>query len=162
MKITNMINNSTNYFITISCRKWKPLPPQPDTHLIPFIGYGGANFGKRATFSSNRGGLSDTCKKLLKKLNDANKIIFLEIDEYLTSQVCSFCGKRSLDNVKGYWDSPLYSILSCKSCNIVMQRDVNAARNIHGILISLLTKGIRPPILSRSNPPPPHTTSPST
>ncbi|CAO3644092.1 unnamed protein product [Cunninghamella blakesleeana] len=67
--------------------KWKPLPSQVDAYLISFIGYGNANFGRTSSIKGKSKGIPDLCK-MLRKLNGANKIVLLEIYEYLTSKVC--------------------------------------------------------------------------
>ncbi len=51
-----------------------------------------------------------------------HKINFQLINEYLTSKLCSRCGH--------YKDVGSAKIYECESCGLVIDRDVNAAKNI--------------------------------
>ena len=54
----------------------------------------------------------------------ANKVNYKLINEKHTSQACSICGtiKKDLGGLKIY---------KCNSCNVEINRDINAARNIY-------------------------------
>ncbi|MBY9008203.1 MAG: transposase [Candidatus Lokiarchaeota archaeon] len=50
-----------------------------------------------------------------------NRISFKKIPAYKTSQICSCCGKEGLRKGK---------LFICKHCNLHLDADLNAARNI--------------------------------
>jgi len=52
-----------------------------------------------------------------------NKVNYVLVDEKYTSKLCSMCGNYN-EKLKGE------KIYNCKKCNIVMDRDINACRNI--------------------------------
>jgi putative transposase len=53
-----------------------------------------------------------------------NKVNYVLVNEYYTSKICSNCGNYN-DKLKGE------KIYNCKNCNIVIDRDINACRNIY-------------------------------
>ncbi|GAA5808947.1 hypothetical protein MFLAVUS_002347 [Mucor flavus] len=68
------------------------------------------------------------------------------VDEFKTSRICCRCGTDSLDgvaHVKGH------SVLVCKTCNTLWQRDVNAAKNMMKISLSIWKGMGRPKVYSR-------------
>jgi putative transposase len=55
--------------------------------------------------------------------------VYLEVSEYLSSQVCSACGSLPASRPKGIADLR-QRVWRCSDCGTVHDRDVNAARNI--------------------------------
>jgi IS605 OrfB family transposase len=53
-----------------------------------------------------------------------NKVNYVLVNEYYTSKICSCCGFYN-DKLRGE------KIYNCKTCNISMDRDINACRNIY-------------------------------
>ncbi|GAA5817579.1 hypothetical protein MFLAVUS_011127 [Mucor flavus] len=69
-----------------------------------------------------------------KKREAAGDLLVVTVDEFKTSRICCRCGTDSLDgvaHVKGH------SVLVCKTCNTLWQRDVNAAKNMMTISLSI-------------------------
>jgi transposase len=63
-------------------------------------------------------------------------VAFNEVGEYRKSSACSNCNGEALDNVVDRSSKrKLHAVLKCKTCSIVRNRDVNAAKNIHSIFI---------------------------
>ncbi|CAO3588493.1 unnamed protein product [Absidia cylindrospora] len=110
--------------------KWRKLPPYSQ-HKIPVVCLGDANFTDSQTDRS----LVKRCKDLLVKAERDGRLIYMEIDEYLTSQRCSRCCNLTLTRVQIANGDFLYGVLRCQSCGRLWQRDVNAARNIHSIVM---------------------------
>ena len=84
----------------------------------------------------------------------------VEIDEHLTSQVCSCCKRRSLENMRireraenGRWTSKKsHCVLHCRSnvcLNKTKNRDVNASNNILELTFAMLNKQARPACFRR-------------
>lgn len=56
------------------------------------------------------------------------KIYMLDIDEYLTSQICYICQSCTLQNVESTDEKQkLHSILSCTNCFTIFNKDVNTS-----------------------------------
>ena len=53
-----------------------------------------------------------------------NKVNYVLVNECYTSKICSLCGNYN-DKLKGE------KIYNCKKCNISIDRDINACRNIY-------------------------------
>ena len=60
-------------------------------------------------------------RQILRSLAKKNNAQIVEIDEYLTTKICSNCGKIN--------DIGRNKIYRC-NCNIILDRDINAAKNI--------------------------------
>ncbi|CAO3588451.1 unnamed protein product [Absidia cylindrospora] len=70
------------------------------------------------------------CKDLLIKAECDGQLIFLEVDEYLTSQRCSGCFNLTLSDVQA-----ANGVQRCQSCDKMWRREVNAARNLRSIVM---------------------------
>lgn len=132
---------------------------------------GGKNGGKTIVGLgdwSQQDGFKGTPKAPIKRMKQELKkrAIVLDIDEYRTSKTCSLCeGEDAMENVKiwklkkdkeGVESLKLvkcHQILRCKNidCRKCWQRDLNASRNIYGLLWGLLCGEERPPAMSRKN-----------
>ncbi|KAG2206160.1 hypothetical protein INT47_003809 [Mucor saturninus] len=129
-----------------------PYAPQdaenPPTRTV--IAFGDATF-----YGNMRGNKAAPVKLIKKKLQqmrgDTIQICF--IDEYLTSQVCNVCKNRALENVSTAKSKRrVHSVLKCNnnSCNIVWNRDINAAKNIFDIIMfAAHNNNRRPPAFER-------------
>ena len=81
----------------------------------------------------------------------SDRMHFILIHEYLSSQLCSECGHQ-LENVcrnvtndqGGQEHHPIYAVKKCPCCSIFWHRDKNAARNMEKIFKSLASTGERP------------------
>ena len=116
---------------------WTALPSfDTPVEQVPhiFLAFGNGNFG-------NVGGkLSAPTKRLLSHLRQISRIKadihIITIDEYLTSQVCANCHRRTLEKMpatKGKADPKIHAVLKCNSCRTVWNRDTMAAKNIRHI-----------------------------
>lgn len=126
------------------CSKWQKAPTNNDPTKVPVIGFGSGRFGRRQ-YGGKPAGLAEKCRKLLKKAEQEGKLIVMDINEYNTSQVCSRCGEKALEQIRAAGLS-LYTVLACTSCRTVWQRDINASRNIYGICYNTIYHGHRPSI----------------
>jgi transposase len=122
-------------------KKWKPSALQTD-NKIPLIGFGAANFA--STMKGKLAGLAERCRHVLRKAERQGRLVMIDIDDYLTSQVCSKCSTRDL-KAKQLGDDEMYAVKVCNNCHTVWQRDTNASRNIHHIALQCITSGNRPP-----------------
>jgi transposase len=140
----------TDLLYSSYCRKWKKAAIGNDNDKVPVIVFGDARFGRNKKGS---GSLADKCRVLLKKADKAGELIFIPMDEYMTSQVCSKCGHRTLSNKvttgPGRTTKRMYTVLVCNHCHTVWQRDVNASRNIRALFLNMVTSGRRPGLLAR-------------
>lgn len=114
-------------------------PDAPQDTMIPssktIIAFGNASFG--ATMRGKKAAPVKLIKRRLQQMQTDNLHLCF-IDEYLTSQVCNVCKKRNLENVTtANSKRRVHAVLKCKenTCNIVWNRDVNAAKNIYDIFI---------------------------
>ena len=107
--------------------KWRKKPPDKQ----PPLGRVVVAFGDGAFSPSMPGKLPVATRRLLKHMRHVSrrigrdKFVVCMIDEYLTSQVCSRCQLRTLEN-----RYRLHAVRACKTCDMVWNRDVNASRNI--------------------------------
>ncbi|KAI8089123.1 uncharacterized protein BX664DRAFT_332239, partial [Halteromyces radiatus] len=105
---------------TIKTKKWKKAPINNDSSKVPVVVFGDARFGRN---NKGAGALADKCRRLLKKADNAGRLVHINMDEYLTSQICSKCGCRSLSNdiITGPEDESkrMYTVLTCTRCNTV-------------------------------------------
>ncbi|ORZ22667.1 hypothetical protein BCR42DRAFT_388846 [Absidia repens] len=131
-------------------RKWKKAPINNDKDKVPIVVFGDAKFGRN---KKGEGSLADKCRHLLSKADKSGKLVFVNMDEYRTSQVCSKCGHRKLTNAvitrPGEQAKRMYAVLACRRCNTVWQRDTNASRNLRAAFMNLVTAGRRPGLLAR-------------
>jgi transcription elongation factor Elf1 len=58
--------------------------------------------------------------------------------------VCSKCQEKTLDNLR--LDGLMHGVLVCSKCGTLWQRDINAARNMVIIIISIIADDGRPAI----------------
>jgi hypothetical protein len=65
--------------------------------------------------------------RCLKKREAAGDLLVVPIDEFKTSKNCCWCETDTLDSVSGVKGD---SVLVCKTCTTLWQRDVNAAKNM--------------------------------
>jgi hypothetical protein len=129
--------------------KWKPKRWLPqDKSKIPLIVFGDGVFGKDSVkMKGLRCGVVGILWKALKRREAEGGLLAVTIDEYKTSRLCSKCGTDSLGglaHVKGH------SVLVCKTCNTLWQRDVNASKNMMLISLSIWKGEGRPKAYSRN------------
>jgi hypothetical protein len=95
-----------------------------------------------------RGKLPAPSKRFLEHLKSLSRrnvqVSTVIIDEYLTSQVCAECHRRTLVNLRerskssmssGAAGQKIHAVLKCTSCNTVWNRDVMAAKNMRHIFV---------------------------
>jgi hypothetical protein len=115
--------------------KWKKMAPHAEPK-IPVVCFGDANFIRR----------TDPClinhlRDQLKRAEQEGLLIYMEIDEYLTSQRCSACLALTLEYVQIENGDHLYNVLQCTTCGTKWNRDVNAARNILAVVLHQIITG---------------------
>ena len=103
-------------------------------------------------WSQQDGFLRGTPKAPVKKFRRAFKkmgFTIIEVDEYRTSKCCSSCGHVT-ENVH-YGGVRCHQVVRCgnNECAVVWQRDCNAARNMHQVLLTMLHGQPRPVALQR-------------
>jgi transposase len=88
--------------------------------------------GKRAAPTRR---ITEEIKRKCKQSNERGAE-FVSVDEYLTSQICNKCKYKQLNNISVTGSKRrVHSVLKCKSCGTVWNRDVNSALNIYGIFV---------------------------
>lgn len=127
--------------------RWRPLKYKEDKTKVPLVVFGDGLFGKdHVRLKGNRCGVSGSLYRCLKKRERAGGLIAVTIDEFRTSKICNGCRSDSLTSaghIRGQ------SVLECTTCNILWQRDVNAAKNMLAIGVEVW-KGVgRPNEFSR-------------
>ncbi|SAL99365.1 hypothetical protein, partial, partial [Absidia glauca] len=108
---------------------------------------GDGSFGM--TMRGTKPGLATHFKKVLKHAELQGKLLVVSVDEAYTSKVCSRCQVKEMENMKIGADSRLHSVLTCKGCNTVWNRDVNAANNIFSLAARAIDGLPRPAIFCR-------------
>jgi hypothetical protein len=105
-------------------------------------------------WSQQDGFLRGTPKAPVKKLRRAFKkmgFTIVEVDEYRTSKRCSSC--RCHDNVENvsYNGVRAHQVVRCNNseCGLFWQRDCNASRNMHAVLLTMILGQERPEYLKR-------------
>ena len=106
------------------------------------VAYGSGGFS-----STSKGFLPGPCKKL--KIQLKNKCNFIDINEYLTSQICSKCLCKLVKHK--YGDNHFVQECSNTSCGYKWARDLNSARNMMIIFVGLLINNQRPFEFSKEN-----------
>ena len=115
-----------------STAKWRPSAQRARDRRPSLVFYGDATLDSQV-FQGRRtqAGLPGRIKKLYQSANAQGRLVMINISEFLTSQVCSACGARSLSHLTPVdTERSLYSVLMCSTCRTKWNRDVNAARNI--------------------------------
>lgn len=90
-------------------------------------------FGDALLNSSLRGNFVAPVQSFYKHFMDYAKshrgeIYMLDIDEYLTSQICNTCQSCTLQNVESTDEKQkLHSILSCTNCFTIFNKDENTS-----------------------------------
>jgi len=112
------------------------------------IGFGNFSQSASSPIKKKRGPINEFRKYLIHKETN-----IFHIDEFRTSRRCWKCGsmnqfKRNLMNRNGRVYSS-FSILECASCKIIIDRDINASKNILHILYNYLNNMERPSWLIR-------------
>ena len=127
---------------------------------MPLIVFGDAKF--LTTMRGKRAGLSRVLFRKLKQLERCGRVKVVQVDEYLSSQVCSKClGGDKLEKVNGVYGS-LHAVLKCKKCcpasngdvteyyPTLWNRDVNASRNLRMIAMYMASHNNQRPKISYS------------
>lgn len=138
-----------NYHVFSRSEKWKPSSfVEENKEKVPLVVFGNGMFGKDVVkLKGLRCGVVGILWRCLKKKEAAGELLAISIDEYKTSRICCQCDSDSLSgisNVKGH------SVLVCKTCNTLWQRDVNAAKNMMKISLSIWKGEGRPSVYSRN------------
>ena len=105
-----------------------------------------------------KGKRAGVCRILYKELchlEHLGHLVVIKIPEFRSSKVCSKCNMMTLENIHekidGRLGSSLHSVLNCKNCNTVWNRDVNASRNLHYIATYMAAnENRRPDIFTQS------------
>ena len=109
---------------------------------VPLIVFGAGMFGKNSMkLKGNRCGIAGVFWRALKRREAAGDLIAVTIDEYKTSKVCNACNNDPLarmSELKGC------SVLVCKACKTLWQRDINACKNMLSISLSIWNGRGRP------------------
>ncbi|CEG78374.1 hypothetical protein RMATCC62417_12992 [Rhizopus microsporus] len=98
--------------------------------MIPLVVFGAGMFGKdNVKLKGHRCGVVGKLLKTLKKRDAEDHLIAVTIDEFKASKIYSFCssGDVNIINTSGFKGC---SVLNCKQCRKVWQRDINAANNM--------------------------------
>lgn len=146
--------------------KWQNLSncdrPEDGKFHHHITAYGNASFGNK------RGKLPAPSKQLLRHLRSLRnlrncKISIVNIDEYMTSQVCAHCKQRTLQHARERTSTgsqngrTIHTVLKCRTCSTVWNRDVMAARNVRFIFWSMAMNNDERPLAFRrpakTNPP---------
>jgi transposase-like protein len=129
-------------------QKWRPAKFQQEKSKIPLVIFGSGMFGKDLVkLKGIRCGLTGVFWRTLKKREAAGDLIAVTIDEHKTSRICNYCKTDSLESVKGIRGS---SILVCKTCKILWQRDINASKNMMSISLAIWKGKGRPSAFSKN------------
>ncbi|ORE13405.1 hypothetical protein BCV71DRAFT_239297 [Rhizopus microsporus] len=91
---------------------------------------------------THRVGVTEVLYKQLKKRQKSGELLLAMMNEFCTSKVCHPCQDMTLTTTM----IDLHSVLTCKSCGIIWQRDLNAFKNIFKISKDINTGYSRPPI----------------
>jgi hypothetical protein len=119
------------------------------------IAYGSANF------SGCKGGRRAPNLKFKKRLKSCynDRCVVVDVNEFHTSKICSNC-HGELDNVypfdavKKTQGTKIWTLKTCNVCQLVWNRDVNAARNMGALFLHESShKGERPPAFSNNYKP---------
>lgn len=111
------------------------------------IVFGDGMFGKDLVkLKGNRCGVTGKLWRALKKRERDGGLIAVTIDEYKTSKACNNCQEINLESAS---HTHGYSVLVCKTCNTLWQRDVNAAKNMMTIAVSTWSGNGRPCVFQR-------------
>ena len=109
---------------------------------MPLIVFGAGMFGKNSMkLKGNRCGVTGVFWRAVKRREAAGDLIAVTIDEYKTSKVCNACNNDPLarmSELKGC------SVLVCKACKTLWQRDINACKNMLSISLSIWNGRGRP------------------
>jgi transposase len=74
----------------------------------------------------------------------------INVDEYLTSQICPICNSRTTENEKDSSEDKLHPVLKCTNCNKHFNRDHMAAMNIRNVFLYMAShEDERPPAFAR-------------
>ncbi|CDH59914.1 predicted protein [Lichtheimia corymbifera JMRC:FSU:9682] len=98
-------------------------------------------------------GLSGVLRRKLRAAENQGRLVVINIDEYLTSQICHNCQQRTLRNMQ-IDDMKLHTVLHCTNnhCRTMWNRDKNAAKNIYQIARSHIFGQGRPLPFARPSP----------
>jgi hypothetical protein len=108
-------------------------------------------FGKDSVkLKKNRCGVTGVLWRALKKREAAGGLVAVTIDEFKTSKICNSCQDEALGPVKHIRGN---SVLVCKACSTLWQRDVNAAKNMMDISIATWKGDGRPVAFLRKEKP---------
>ncbi|ORZ08721.1 hypothetical protein BCR42DRAFT_396691 [Absidia repens] len=115
-------------FIIDTCRKWKKTPTDNDNDKVPVFVWEDVKFGRNG---KGAGHLADACRQHLLNAEKSEKLVGINMGDYMTYQVCSDCGHRSLSNEvicgPGQHAKRMYPVSVCNHCNTVCQRNINTS-----------------------------------
>jgi hypothetical protein len=104
---------------------------------------------RSAGFGNMRGKLPALCKFLLRRLTTLSRTVkkrqisVVKIGEYLTSQVCANCHRRSTKKVRertkpGSQNAQkIHGVLKCQTCDTVWNQDAMAANNVWSVSLEM-------------------------
>jgi len=99
-------------------------------------------FGKdHVKLKGNRCGVTGVLWRALKKRERAGGLIAIIMDENKTSKICNNCRSTTLESASHIRGQ---SVLECKTCSTLWQRDVNAAKNMLSISMNVWMGAGRP------------------
>lgn len=112
--------------------------------MTKIFAFGAASFS--SSLKGNKAAPTRSFKSALKSYAFANKHYFIEVDEYLTSQVCNICQTRTLENLFcKEKKEKLNAVLRCTNCCQVYNRDINASINIRDVFTHMALNDNRSP-----------------
>ncbi|KAF7721224.1 hypothetical protein EC973_005086, partial [Apophysomyces ossiformis] len=118
-------------------RKWKRARYQ-ESEKMSFIVFGDGMFGKDSVkLKGHRSGVVGKSWKHIKRRERRGELLAVEMDEYLTSQVCNNCNNKDMKKITTADGISFHGILACKHCGVLWQRDINACKNIFSIALSM-------------------------
>ncbi|SAL96236.1 hypothetical protein, partial, partial [Absidia glauca] len=120
---------------------------------IPLLGMGDGSFAM--TMRGTKPGMASRVKKVLKRAELEGKLVLVPVNESYTSKICSKCLTNNQENKVLEDGSRLHSVLVCKDCNTVWNRDINACNNIFFLATEEIAKRSRPSVFCHPNHPPP-------
>jgi hypothetical protein len=98
---------------------------------VPLIAFGdGMKNSDTNKIKDHVSGTTAILQRELKLRSKSFKSVIVDIGEFKTSKICSRCKEMNLKPTKLPNGNYTKSILDCKNCHILWNRDVNASKNM--------------------------------